>query len=135
MSHTLLILKIYPFFKMFKWCWNNFLVISTGFRFSKLKWGSVPSIPVAYPWINLLSKWLACSIRNWLPCSHCLSKSSSNVWGCWLVLDVSPAVLLPASDWLAVDAVLCKMKLHNHIKNSIITYFSPKTAFLILHIL
>ena len=64
MSHTLLILKIYTFFKMFKWCWNKFLVISTGFRFSKLQWGSVPSIPEAYP---------------------CLKHNSMNVYINWII--------------------------------------------------
>ena len=29
-----------------------------------------------------MSKWLACSIRNLLPCSQCLSSSSSSVCGC-----------------------------------------------------
>ena len=44
---TLLIFKIYITFKdvqmMLKWFFDN----STGFRFSKLHFGSVPSIPVA----------------------------------------------------------------------------------------
>ena len=50
--------------------------------------------------VNLLSKWLACSMRNWLPCSHWRSKSSSRVWG-WADF----ASLL----WLVVDELdLCK---------------------------
>ena len=39
LSHILLILKIYTTFKMFKWCWNDFLIISTGFKFSKIRGG------------------------------------------------------------------------------------------------
>lgn len=31
--------------------------------------------------VHSLSKCWACSIRNWLPCSHCLSNSWSSVWG------------------------------------------------------
>ena len=37
LSHTLLILKIDTTFKIFKWCWNDFLIISTSFKFSKIR--------------------------------------------------------------------------------------------------
>ena len=41
------ILKIYTTFKDVQMMLKQFFDISTGFRFSKLQWGSVPSIPVA----------------------------------------------------------------------------------------
>ena len=47
MSHTLLILKINTTFKDVQIMLKQFFDISTGFRFSKLQWVSVPSIPVA----------------------------------------------------------------------------------------
>ena len=47
MSHTLLILKIFTTFKDVQMILKQFFDISTGFRFSKMQWGSVPSIPVA----------------------------------------------------------------------------------------
>ena len=42
-----LILKIFTTFKDVQMMLKQFFDISTGFRFSKLQWGSVPSIPVA----------------------------------------------------------------------------------------
>ena len=47
MSPTLLILKNYTTFKDVQMISKHFFDISTGFRFSKMQWGSVPSIPVA----------------------------------------------------------------------------------------
>ena len=47
MSHTLLILKIYITFKDVQMMSKEFFDISIGFRFWKLHFGSVPSIPVA----------------------------------------------------------------------------------------
>ena len=66
MSHTLLILKIYITFKMLKWCWNDFLIISTGFKFSKISVGvakkvSCPYLPSLLPNV-ILECWL-----QWFP--------------------------------------------------------------------
>jgi hypothetical protein len=51
---------------------------------------------------DLLSNWLACSMRNALPSSHCLSRSSSSVCGWFLAPDddeatarMSPAAAAP----------------------------------------
>ena len=55
MSHTLLILKIYTTFKDVQMMLKQFFDISTVFRFSKLQWGSVPSIPVSCPCSGLVT--------------------------------------------------------------------------------
>lgn len=47
---------------------------------------------------NLLSKCWACSIRNWLPCSHCLSSNWSKLWG----MLPTAVVLLLFPAWLLV---------------------------------
>jgi len=54
-----------------------------------------------------LSKCCACSIRNWLPCSHCRSNSWSSVWGTAALLFlfvVLPVLPLPLSaEWVELD--------------------------------
>ena len=40
--------NLYNFFKDIQMMLEQFFDISTGFRFSKMQWGSVPSIPVAF---------------------------------------------------------------------------------------
>ena len=66
MSHTLLILKIFTTFKDVQMILKQFFDTSTGFRFSKMQWGSVPSIPVAVLGLVL-------SLEN-TPCSNLLPK-------------------------------------------------------------
>lgn len=48
-------------------------------------------------WLNLLSKCWACSIKNCDPCSHCLSRSCSRLWGvlpCAVGWPVPPSIEL-----------------------------------------
>ena len=47
---------------------------------------------------DLLSKCWACSMRNWLPCSHCLSSNWSKLWG----MLPTAVILLLFPEWLLV---------------------------------
>ena len=61
LSHTLLILKNYATFKDVQMMLKQYFDISTGLRFSKLQWGSVPSIPVAVLGLVYTTYKMSCS--------------------------------------------------------------------------
>ena len=89
LSHTLLILNIYITLRDVQTMSKEFFDISTGFRFSKLQFGSVPSLPVAVLGLispnlktkngkTLMRSQRAFRVLTWRPCKKLTAISSSN---------------------------------------------------------
>ena len=109
MSHTLLILKTYTTSKDVQMMLKQFFDISAGFRFSKLQWGSVPSIPVV-----ILDQF------------HNFSKKQSTIYSATTFLEKCGKVVLQT--WIFFSG---QPLFSNHKKGWIYTIKSP--FFLVNH--